>query len=50
MDFTPRAPLRVAVLAAASIHLRYRPQIGAVDHQVDLQFDIKRFTRRQSVV
>ncbi|KAF1012863.1 MAG: hypothetical protein E5299_01066 [Burkholderia gladioli] len=49
MNFTPRTPLRVAVLAHFSF-IFIDLQTGAVDHQVDRlavskdrQFDIKRF-------
>ncbi|KAF1006579.1 MAG: hypothetical protein E5299_02137 [Burkholderia gladioli] len=50
MDFTPRAPLRVAVLAHLPFTFSIDLQIGAVDNQIDRfivmkdrQFDIKRF-------
>ncbi|KAF1008811.1 MAG: hypothetical protein E5299_01900 [Burkholderia gladioli] len=57
MDFTPRAPLRVAALAHLPFTLAIDLQTGAVDNQMDRfivtkdrQFDIKRFARRQNVV
>ncbi|KAF1016650.1 MAG: hypothetical protein E5299_00449 [Burkholderia gladioli] len=50
MDFTPRAPLRVAVLAHLPFTFAIDLQTGAVDNQMDRfvvakdrQFDIKRF-------
>ncbi|KAF1006973.1 MAG: hypothetical protein E5299_02094 [Burkholderia gladioli] len=43
MDFTPRAPLRVAVLAHLPFTFSIDLQTGAVDNQMDRQFDIKRF-------
>ncbi|KAF1005391.1 MAG: hypothetical protein E5299_02258 [Burkholderia gladioli] len=50
MDFTPPAPLRVAVLAHLPFTFSIDLQAGAVDNQVDRcvgakdrQFDIKRF-------
>ncbi|KAF1007565.1 MAG: hypothetical protein E5299_02026 [Burkholderia gladioli] len=50
MDFTPRAPLRVAVLAHLPFTFAIIFQTGAVDIQMDRfdvvkdrQFDIKRF-------
>ncbi|KAF1017887.1 MAG: hypothetical protein E5299_00219 [Burkholderia gladioli] len=50
MDFTPRAPLRVAVLAHLPCTFSIDLQTGAVDNQMDRfivtkdrQFDIKRF-------
>ncbi|KAF1010871.1 MAG: hypothetical protein E5299_01562 [Burkholderia gladioli] len=50
MDFTPRAPLRVAVLAHLPFTFSINLQTGAVDNQIDRfivtkdrQFDIKRF-------
>ncbi|KAF1008767.1 MAG: hypothetical protein E5299_01909 [Burkholderia gladioli] len=50
MDFTPRAPLRVAVLAHLPFTFSIDLQTGAVDQQMDRfvvvkdrQFDIKRF-------
>ncbi|KAF1012885.1 MAG: hypothetical protein E5299_01062 [Burkholderia gladioli] len=57
MDFTPRAPLRVAVLSHLPFTFAIDRQTGAVDNQIDRfivtkdrQCDIKRFARRQSVV
>ncbi|KAF1005907.1 MAG: hypothetical protein E5299_02199 [Burkholderia gladioli] len=57
MDLTPRAPLRVAVLAHFPFTFAIDLQTGAVDNQTDRfvfakdrQFNIKRFARRQSVV
>ncbi|KAF1007200.1 MAG: hypothetical protein E5299_02072 [Burkholderia gladioli] len=64
MDFTPRAPLRVAVLAHLPFTFSIDLQTGGVDNPMggvdnpmdrfivtkDRQFDIKRFARRQSVV
>ncbi|KAF1003287.1 MAG: hypothetical protein E5299_02499 [Burkholderia gladioli] len=57
MDFTPRAPLRVAVLEYLPFTFDIDLQTGAVDYQMDRfvvakdrQFDIKRFARQQSVV
>ncbi|KAF1017816.1 MAG: hypothetical protein E5299_00307 [Burkholderia gladioli] len=57
MDVTPRAPLRVAVLAHLPFTFSIDLQTGAVDHQMDRfvvekdrQFGIKRFfSRRNSV-
>ncbi|KAF1010721.1 MAG: hypothetical protein E5299_01589 [Burkholderia gladioli] len=50
MDFTPRAPLRVAVLAHLPSTFSIDLQSGAVDNQMDRfivtkdrKFDIKRF-------
>ncbi|KAF1013684.1 MAG: hypothetical protein E5299_00889 [Burkholderia gladioli] len=50
MDFTPRAPLRVAVLAHLPFTFAINLQTGAVENQMDWfivtkdrQFDIKRF-------
>ncbi|KAF1011470.1 MAG: hypothetical protein E5299_01395 [Burkholderia gladioli] len=50
MDFTPRAPLLVAVLEHLPFTFSIDLQTGAVDNQIDLfvvakdrQFDIKRF-------
>ncbi|KAF1012488.1 MAG: hypothetical protein E5299_01171 [Burkholderia gladioli] len=50
MDFTPRAPLRVAVLAHLPFTFAIDLQTGAVDNQTnrfivtkDRQFDIKHF-------
>ncbi|KAF1010285.1 MAG: hypothetical protein E5299_01716 [Burkholderia gladioli] len=50
MDFTPRAPLRVAVLAHFPFTFAIDLQTGAVDQQMDRfdvaedrKFDIKRF-------
>ncbi|KAF1008416.1 MAG: hypothetical protein E5299_01953 [Burkholderia gladioli] len=50
MDFTPRAPLRVAMLAHLPFTFAIDLQTGAVDNQMDRfvvakdrQFDIKRF-------
>ncbi|KAF1018184.1 MAG: hypothetical protein E5299_00056 [Burkholderia gladioli] len=50
IDFTPRAPLRVAVLAHLPFTFSIELQTGAVDNQMDRfiatkdrQFDIQRF-------
>ncbi|KAF1009971.1 MAG: hypothetical protein E5299_01794 [Burkholderia gladioli] len=50
MDFTPRVPLRVAMLAHLPFTFAIDLQTGAVDHQMDRfvvakdrRFDIKRF-------
>ncbi|KAF1009948.1 MAG: hypothetical protein E5299_01810 [Burkholderia gladioli] len=57
MDFTLRAPLRVAVLAHLPFTFSIDLQTGAVDNQMDRfvfakdrECDIKRFARRQSMV
>ncbi|KAF1014453.1 MAG: hypothetical protein E5299_00724 [Burkholderia gladioli] len=57
MDFTPRAPLRVAVLAQLPFTFAIDLQTGAVDNQLDRfvvakdrKFDIKRFCTAKSVV
>ncbi|KAF1014288.1 MAG: hypothetical protein E5299_00845 [Burkholderia gladioli] len=58
MDFTPRAPLRVAVLAHLPFTFSIALQTGAVDNQMD-RFIVTKdrqsstssvFARRQSVV
>ncbi|KAF1018189.1 MAG: hypothetical protein E5299_00061 [Burkholderia gladioli] len=57
LDVTPRGPLRVAVLAHFLFTCAIDLQPAAIDNQMDRfivakdrKFDIKRFSRRQSVM
>ncbi|KAF1004608.1 MAG: hypothetical protein E5299_02365 [Burkholderia gladioli] len=57
MDFTPRAPLRVAVLAHLPFTFAIDLQTGAVDNQIDRSLSRRIgsstssvFARRQNVV